>query len=282
MKALHGRVLVDGLIDCHGVTDRGDGQGAGDNRFLIAGLTRSLNATHGGLWRSHRGRFSSGTRAGLLAVADGIGAEGAGSLASAAALSAVVGELPDVFPSLSNRDSDHEALRRELLAVLQACQARVEKVAAHRTPHTWLATSLTMVLLHMPLAYVVHAGDSRCYLLRRYALRRVTKDQTFAQRLADHGMLTSKEAALSSWQSVLWSAVGSGPGLTPDVYGLALQAGDVLLLCSAGLAHEIPDRVIGLTLRAATSARQACDWLVALAREGSNTARLTALAARIG
>jgi protein phosphatase len=274
--------MVERLIDCHGATGRRGRRDASEDPFLITDLTRLVRVEQGGVRRADHGYPIGATQAKLLVVADGMG-EGRTSLASSTALRAVVGYVNDVLLWLSGPDQRHEEdLRRELRAVLERCQVRIQQAATRRPGHPCLATSLTMAVVLLPRAYVVHAGASRCYLLRRLALRRVTKDQTFAQRLADHGVLTTKEAEASSWQNLLWSAIGSGPGLTPEVYGLTLQTGDVLLLCSGGLARHLPEPVIALTLLAAASARQACDWLVALAQEGSGAPNMTALAARFG
>jgi PPM family protein phosphatase len=60
-----------------------------------------------------------------------------------------------------------------------------------------MATTLTMVLVLWPRAYVVQVGDSRCYHLRPRALTQVTRDQTMAQELIDQGLLPDAVAQRS-------------------------------------------------------------------------------------
>jgi len=275
-----GGALVTGVIDCHGLTERGGRRNVKEGQFLIADLTKSGRVEQSSLGLADHGQLLGSTRAKLLAVADGKGAEGAGAVASCAALSAAVGYVLDVLPWFFRLDPRYEDdLRDDLQAVLEKCQVHVRQAA---TGGPGMGTSLTMACLLWPRAYVVHAGDSRCYLLRPPVLRRVTTDQTFAQRLADHSVMTPEEAEASSWQDVLWSAVGAGADLTPEVHSVNLRAGDVLLLCSSGLARHVPEPVIAATLRATDSAREACEWLVALANEGGATDNATAVAARFG
>jgi protein phosphatase len=105
---------------------------------------------------------------------------------------------------------------------------------------------------------VVHAGDSRCYLLRGARLHRITRDHTIAQQLVDRGTLTAEQAAESRWSHVIWNCIGGGKHeLNPDVSKATLEPGDVLMLCTDGLSKSVPDSRIAEVLAGAGVAESA-------------------------
>ena len=85
------------------------------------------------------------------------------------------------------------------------------------------ATTLTMVTLVWPRAYVVHVGDSRGYFLRNGALKQFTRDQTMGDYLVDIGAVTEQHAEKAGLYNVLSSAVGGD--LVPSVGVVDLAAG---------------------------------------------------------
>jgi protein phosphatase len=134
-----------------------------------------------------------------------------------------------------------------------------------------MATTLTMVTIYWPRAYVIHVGDSRAYRLRKGVLTQVTKDQTMAQAMVDAGALTQAAAEQSRLKHVLWSALGGKEAL-PEVTMLDCEWEDVMLLCSDGLTKHVSDDEIRDHLLRGESAEVSCHALVdlALSRGGSD------------
>ena len=82
-----------------------------------------------------------------------------------------------------------------------------------------MGTTMTMVYIVWPRAYVVHVGDSRCYLLRKGQLEQVTTDHTMATILAESGKMSRDEARQSPMGHALWNAIGGrNDELSVDVY----------------------------------------------------------------
>ena len=77
---------------------------------------------------------------------------------------------------------------------------------------TWERRSRWPTLIGLRL-YVVHVGDSRCYLFRDGGLHQVTRDHTMAQVLVDEGQLAPELVEKSPLSHVLWNAVG---GIRPQ------------------------------------------------------------------
>jgi serine/threonine protein phosphatase PrpC len=63
----------------------------------------------------------------------------------------------------------------------------------------------------------------------------------------------------------LHQAIGGREDLYPDVYSVALEPGDWLLVCSDGLSNQVPHEAIRAALREAHNAEQAARRLINLA-----------------
>ena len=93
-----------------------------------------------------------------------------------------------------------------------------------------------------PRAWIAHVGDSRCYLLRHGALRRCTRDHSLVEEQVRLGQLTPAEAAASPMRHVITRAVGVRRSVAVEVQELAVESGDLFLLCSDGLTREVDEQ----------------------------------------
>lgn len=84
-------------------------------------------------------------------------------------------------------------------------------------------------------------GDSRLYLYRERALRRITKDHSLAQNLTDKGFYTEAEAREANVGYMDTHALGTKVEVEVDTVQQELELHDVLLLCSDGLTGMISD-----------------------------------------
>jgi serine/threonine protein phosphatase PrpC len=71
-----------------------------------------------------------------------------------------------------------------------------------------MGTTCTAVALIGDLLYYGHVGDTRLYLIRNGAIRRLTHDHSLVQRLVDSGVITEEQAAGASRPQ----RAGLGPG----------------------------------------------------------------------
>src|SRR6185436_12499077 len=104
-----------------------------------------------------------------------------------------------------------------LKSALENCQSDILADADTAPERRGMGTTLTMAYLIWPRLYVVHAGDSRSYLMRGGQLKQITHDHTMAQQLVLEGALDQAEAASSRWSNVLYKVVGgSGDSVNPE------------------------------------------------------------------
>lgn len=188
----------------------------------------------------------------LCVVADGAGGHGGGDVASAVVRASVLGG----FAAQPGIDADllRKLLDRANLDVV-ARQAEGGQLAAMRS--TVVLTAIDLQAQQIALA---HSGDSRAYLFRGGAVERRTVDHSLVQQMVAGGLLDEEGARLHPQRNMLLSALGSVEP-APEIAvsePIALEVGDVLLLCTDGLWEPLGDACLVDTLRAS---RDASQWI---------------------
>ena len=269
-------------IDIFGMTHRGKARSVNEDQFFVATLHKSMRVCQSSLDDLSMFARLHGSVAYLIVVADGLGGLGGGDLASRTAVETLAAHIGETIGCYYNLDVDkeHEFLAQLQDAVERSHQQVVERHAPAAGPGP--ATTLTMVALIWPRAYVVHVGDSRAYYLRAGRLRQLTRDQTAYEELVDQGIIAEEEgeggALKRRFKNVLTSALGAE--ITPSTGLIDLQAGDVLLLCTDGLTKHVPDGDIAGILGEGRSAEQSCRRLVDLTLERGASDNVTVVVGR--
>jgi serine/threonine protein phosphatase PrpC len=143
-----------------------------------------------------------------------------------------------------------------------------------------MGTTMTMVYIVWPRAFVVHVGDSRCYMLRNDELDQVTVDHTVSEIMVEKGQMSREEAEHSPMGHVLWNVLGGRSNdLSVEVYKLTLECDDVLLLCTDGLYNMVPHETLQELLNSNSSAESACRKLVNQANENGGKDNVTVVVA---
>ena len=205
----------------------------------------------------------------LLVVADGVGGQPAGEVASAI----VIRNLLPLDQTPTGADP-----AAALTAAVAAANHQIAEAAQADPLQAGLGTTVTAVLLTGDRLVVLHVGDSRCYLWRNHGLIQLTRDDTFVQELVDRGALTPEEARRHPQRSIITQAV-QGEELTPAVALVPAQAGDRLLLCSDGLSDVVADEAIGQALEQHAEPRQCAEQLVKLAQQAGAPDNVTVIIA---
>jgi len=269
-------------LDCFGLTDRGKVRRLNEDQFLIAELTKRIHVRDTSLPRVDESGWSRGIVGHLLVVADGMGGVSGGEVASELAVEMISWYVTRTMPWFYRYQDGREAeLEAELKEAVEACQKSVADAAAG-SRLAKMGTTLTMAYVLWPRVYVVHAGDSRCYLIREGVVHQLTRDHTLAQRAVDAGILTPEQAARSPLSHTLWNCIGGASHeVSPDLYRVTLQGGDLLLLCSDGLTRGVSDDEIGRLAGAAPTPEAAARALVDAANAAGGEDNTTVVVARV-
>jgi protein phosphatase len=270
-------------IDSFGRTHVGILRKVNEDQFLVADLNKSMLIHQTSLRHEDHTRLLGGSQGQLLLVADGMGGHAAGEQASAIAVESLETYMLNTMSWFVRLNENVESdLLEELKAALKACQASIETAALINPARQGMGTTLTMAYVHWPWLYVVHAGDSRCYLFRDSRLEQITTDHTVAQQLVDRGAISANEALNSRWSHVLYNCVGGGSHeVNAEVHKAELKIGDTVLLCTDGLTAGASDQRIVDVLNRPTSAADACEQLIHLANELSGSDNVTVVVARV-
>lgn len=160
----------------------------------------------------------------------------------------------------AERSSDTHAAR--VAAALREANRRVFETARENPSARGMGCTAEVVVIDGGMAVVGHVGDSRVYRMRRGKLTQVTRDHTLVSRLIEFGQITEKEAETHPRRSELQQAIGGRPEVYPDVYGVTLEPGDWIVVCSDGLSNQVSLETLQAVLRDAKNAERAARRLV--------------------
>jgi PPM family protein phosphatase len=212
---------------------------------------------------------------GLFVLADGMGGQEAGEVASSLAARLVSHHILDriYLPYLLDRAPDTD--RAPVTEVLIAAVKKANQQVHDQVPGG--GTTITCALILGRRAFIAHVGDSRAYLLTGYDVQQVTHDHSYVGRLLELGELSPEEAAVHPQRHVLYRAVGQGSNLDVDTYHQPLPPRSRLLLCSDGLSGTVSEQEMGRIVAAAGSPQEACERLVKAASDAGGPDNITAV-----
>ncbi|GHC75772.1 protein phosphatase [Streptomyces flavofungini] len=227
---------------------------------------------------SHKGMIREGNEdsgyAGprLLAIADGMGGQAAGEVASSEVISTLV-TLDDDVPG-----SD---ILTSLGTAVQRANDQLRLMVEEDPQLEGMGTTLTALLWTGQRLGLVHVGDSRAYLLRDGVLTQITQDHTWVQRLVDEGRITEEEATTHPQRSLLMRALGSGDHVEPDLSIREVRAGDRYLICSDGLSGVVSHQTMEDTLASYQGPQETVQELIQLALRGGGPDNITVIVADV-
>ncbi|HEX3476181.1 MAG TPA: protein phosphatase 2C domain-containing protein [Kofleriaceae bacterium] len=182
---------------------------------------------------------------GFFIVADGMGGHAAGEVASAMAVETVRKTLEAARKEIDSfQRAPTDTGRRGIVQLLQSAVLSAHQAVFQRGQHeadkAGMGTTLDVVLIAGPEAFVAHVGDSRTYLVRDGRSSQITTDHTVAEVLVIEGKLTIEEAQVSPLRTILVNAIGVSADVGVEMAHVTLKRGDRLLLCSDGLHDYFP------------------------------------------
>jgi serine/threonine protein phosphatase PrpC len=210
----------------------------------------------------------------LFALADGVGGQQSGEVASRAAVESLLAGFRG-----ANAGESHAAL---LPRLVQAANAQVLDTGhAAGSSGAAMATTVVACALRYDRAVVAHVGDSRCYLIRGGDAEVLTRDHTVAGEQARLGLLSAEEAAAVPTRHLLSRSLGSDLFVGVETSDNQVQTGDVLLLCSDGLYGALPTPEIAHLVSHAADLNAAAEKLVAIAKERDGSDNISAQLIRV-
>jgi protein phosphatase len=223
----------------------------------------------------------------LFVLADGMGGEAHGEVASALAVETVVKHCLEALdnPAVTlygEQQAGWSEKTRRLSSAAHLANKKVFTSAQEHPEQQGMGATLTAVWIDGPRMSISHVGDSRVYLLRSGSLEQLTFDHSLVAEQVRKGILTAAEAEESQMQSVLLRALGSEKEVQVDTEEHMVVARDILLLCSDGLTRMLIEPEIAGALQSEPDATKAAQKLVDLANDRGGSDNITVIVVRIG
>lgn len=172
-------------------------------------------------------------------VADGMGGQQAGEVASKRAIDVIPRELRKSLSSATGGDAVKSAIKH---SIVQANEEIMAMGALDRELKNMGTTVVLALWRKGPELFLAGVGDSRAYLIRGNKITQLTIDHSLAEALVQAGTIKREEARDHKFKNVLWKYLGTREvGEGPDVADEAMQPGDKFVLCSDGLHGVVPD-----------------------------------------
>lgn len=267
-------------VRTYGLTDRGRVRRSNEDQFLVAELAKAMRVQYASL--PQRKTQYADERGYLFIVADGMGGHQAGEQASALAVQSIEAFALNTLKWFFRlKGAEEQDILKEFQTALQQADARVCREAAQHPELVGMGTTVTIAYTFGSRLFLVHVGDSRCYLFRGKQLLRLTHDHTLVEEMVRLGQLQPEEAAHHRLRHVITNAVGGHElGVQVECHRLELEQDDTLLLCSDGLTGMVPDNRIAAILQADHDPRTACERFVGEANDHGGKDNITVIVAR--
>jgi protein phosphatase len=222
---------------------------------------------------SNEDAFGFSVEHGVYLVCDGMGGAAAGEIASSLA----VDEVLRILSARSQAANPPVVAEQALCAANQAIFTRGQR----NSRLSGMGTTLVGLVVEELRVWVLNIGDSRCYRLRNRRLQQLTIDHSLVEEQVRLGRMTRAEALRSPLKNVITRALGTQSQVTPDIFELEAESGDLFLLCSDGLTREISDSQIESLLIAGfsghSSPRDLCARLIEAAKKAGGHDNITCL-----
>jgi PPM family protein phosphatase len=230
---------------------------------------------------SNEDAFGYSVEHGVYVVCDGMGGAAAGEVASSLAVDEFMRRLTNDPPAESVPAAAEQAVAAANQAIFSRAQ-RSNKLSG-------MGTTLVALLAAEPHAepqaqhqiWMVNVGDSRGYRLRQGRLEQITLDHSLVEEQVRMGRIDHTEALRSPLRNVITRALGTQSAVTPDLFPLEPEPGDIYLLCSDGLTRELSDTLIETLLRVGAPLDEICTRLVAAANQAGGHDNITCMLIRV-
>jgi protein phosphatase len=214
--------------------------------------------------------------AALLLVADGMGGEERGELASRIAARVVSSEFIQglLRPSTQTAvdaalfgQSSADAVLPSVMEVLSHAANNANDLVRRLALNLGKATGTTLTAIGITggRAALAHVGDSRAYLLRAGELTQLSEDHTLLARLQSMNHPLLQDPAFAVPRNYLYRSLGQEEDSEPDMVEFSVSPGDRILLCSDGLWDEVDPETLHSLLSSGETPPQCAQALVAAA-----------------
>ena len=250
------------------------------NAIDASGLTDT------GLARQHNEDcFAIDEESHLFVVADGMGGHSHGEVASQLSVDSICEFVSREGNNTTTPLPWDDGLRPHsnvLRGAILSAQRRVLRAIEGDLALSGMGTTVVGLMLKDGVGAVAHVGDSRIYRARNGSFELLTQDHTWVNEQVMAGYLSDEQARSHPLRNVVTRALGGEAEVDVELQEIAVQEGDVFLLCSDGLTGMLRDEEIRQILEGQPDLAEACQSLIDAANARGGSDNITALLVACG
>ncbi|HIW72169.1 MAG TPA: Stp1/IreP family PP2C-type Ser/Thr phosphatase [Candidatus Levilactobacillus faecigallinarum] len=207
----------------------------------------------------------------LALIADGIGGNQGGDVASAMAVSHL-GHAFELTEWATTQDA-----RAWISHQITAENRSIIEKSNQFADLNGMGTTLVAAVYFTNEVVIASIGDSRAYLLRDGQLRQLTEDHSLVNELVKRGEISRQAARHHPQKNVIIRSLGISSDANFDLNTYPLVLNDQLLLCTDGLTNMVDDQQIATVLMSHQTPDEKCDQLVKMANDAGGLDNITVL-----
>lgn len=205
---------------------------------------------------------------GVYVVCDGMGGHASGQVASDLAIRTIT-------HSLKTGDPAPAPGQDPMVAAMKAANAAVFQRAQMDPACHGMGTTAVGLRAEEGLFHICHCGDSRAYLLRGGQFHQLTRDHSLKNLYQDRPDLVGQLGPATS--NVIIRAVGLDAAVEIEHNTIALEHGDLYLLCCDGLSDLVDDWMIHQMMSSGDSLETMADNMIRAANNNGGTDNITVI-----
>ena len=199
----------------------------------------------------------------LLFVADGVGGNSGGDLASQFTAKSMLAQWKRFAEGRTPAADEVLRFFRNALEVINRTVYGIN--ADQGTLSSPMGTTVVALALLQDQVVVAPAGDSRAYRFRGGGLECLTEDHSLVRKWIREGAISEADAKTHPMAHVIYKSIGQQRRLDPEIRVLDRKHGDKFIVCSDGLMCHASDPEIRDIMNRSGSAQDAVRDLIAAA-----------------
>jgi len=179
----------------------------------------------------------------LMVVADGMGGQNAGEVASQIAVDTVAEFFSPgkVSPQLA---CDHQKRKKYMEHVISEADIRIKKDSKHETGHKGMGSTIIMAWIVRDELTLSWCGDSRAYRFNPASgIELLSKDHSYVQELVDKNLIRYEDTFDHPQGNIVTRSLGDvSKKAISETKLFKVYNNDIILLCSDGLSGVLRDK----------------------------------------
>lgn len=199
-------------------------------------------------------------------VCDGMGGEAGGRIASEIATT----RITEVVKEGYREEMESRHISDLLKTAIASANIMIYNKAKKNPELQGMGTTAVVCIIRDDIAYIVHVGDSRAYLVGDRTINQITVDHTIVQVYLEQGKITEEEAQNHPRKHLITRALGVDEEVHPDYYEISIEPEESVLICSDGLTNYFDNQDLLLETAALPRAKWVDDLIAGAIERGGN------------